>query len=570
MSRRAWVRTWLSPLALSNTALAWATVIGGFSTLVLVPGTAGLGFVTWPWLGVTVASQAAFALVVLAVRGMVRVPGPWTVLATLAVAGVVRGAIIAVGASLVGISAFSATSLIGRALNSAVISVIGVSLIGATLTWRADFRAQYRLLRDRAVLLGNAASEGDVIEPAVLDAWTSMKGGLDATLREAEERLAAGASEQDLREAADLITAAIDVDLRPAARAMWHDAIPEDQPLRLTTLLVATLARWHLPLREILVFLTVVVGVGSVVRSGLVAGGAYTLRYVLVTGLVLWASTTLARAFPRRAPVVAVLTLLLLPAILLALDYEVGDVLLGLPEDPVGQVIVAVQTPITVVLIAMGVEAVRERQQVLAALQARIDAEAADLRRRDGAAVRDAQRLSLFVHHSVQSELAALAMQVREAASTHDPATMEEARRSALERVQRLEALDAHSPPWLRREDGRARIDQVVDAWTGILDVTVELPAGPQCRADQWHLAAQVIEEGLANAARHGGARRVSVCGHVEGRDLVLRITDDGAIAIPAGQVLPGLGSQWLNRVAPGEWSREQSAQGSVLAVRLR
>ena len=570
MSRRAWVTTWLSPLALSNTALAWATVIGGFSTLVLVPGTAGLGFVTWPWLGVIVASQAAFALVVLAVRGMVRVPGPWTVLATLAVAGVVRGAIIAVGASLVGISAFSATSLIGRALNSSVISVIGVSLIGATLTWRADFRAQYRLLRDRAVLLGNAASEGDVIEPAVLDAWTSMKGGLDATLREAEERLAAGASEQDLREAAHLITAAIDVDLRPAARAMWQDAIPEDQPLRLTTLLVATLARWHLPLREILVFLTVVVGVGSVVRSGLVAGGAYTLRYVLVTGLVLWASTTLARAFPRRAPVVAVLTLLLLPAILLALDYEVGDVLLGLPEDPVGQVIVAVQTPITVVLIAMGVEAVRERQQVLAALQARIDAEAADLRRRDGAAVRDAQRLSLFVHHSVQSELAALAMQVREAASTHDPATMEEARRSALERVQRLEALDAHSPPWLRREDGRARIDQVVDAWTGILDVTVELPAGPQCRADQWHLAAQVIEEGLANAARHGGARRVSVCGHVEGRDLVLRITDDGAIAIPAGQVLPGLGSQWLNRVAPGEWSREQSAQGSVLAVRLR
>ncbi len=570
MSRRAWVTTWLSPLALSNAALAWATVIGGFSTLVLVPGTAGLGSVTWPWLGVVVASQAAFALVVLVVRSMVRVPGPWTVLVTLAVAGVVRGAIIAVGASLVGIAALSATSLIGRALNSAVISVIGVALIGATLTWRADFRAHYRLLRERAVLLGNAASDGEVIEPTVLDAWTSMKGGLDTTLREAGERLAAGASEQDLREAADLITAAIDVDLRPAARAMWQDAIPEEQPLRLSTLLVATLARWHLPLRDILAFLAVVVGVGSVVRSGLVAGGAYTLRYVLVTGLVLWASTALARAYPRRAPLIAVLTLLLLPAILLAIDYEVGDVLLGLPEDPIGQVVVAVQTPITVVLIAMGVEAVRDRQQVLAALQARIDAEAADLRRRDGAASRDARRLSLFVHHSVQSELSALAIQVREAASTRDPATMEEVRCSALERLQRLEALDAHAPPWLRHEDGRERIDQVVDAWTGILDVTMELPADPLCRADQWHLAAQVIEEGLANAARHGEARTVRVCGTVEAGALVLRLADDGVAAHTAGQALAGLGSQWLDRVAPGEWSREQSVRGSVLTVRLR
>ena len=175
-----------------------------------------------------------------------------------------------------------------------------------------------------------------------------------------------------------LLTDAIDVNLRPVSRAMWQETIPPEEPLRLRALLVDTLSAWRLPLATILGFLAVVVGVGSVVRSGLLDGGAYTLRYLIVTGLILWASTSLARLRWQWAPTIAVLTLLVLPPAILLSDHFIGDALLGLPQDPTGQIVVALQTPVTTILIAMAVQAARERQQVLAGLQARIDAVTAD------------------------------------------------------------------------------------------------------------------------------------------------------------------------------------------------
>lgn len=566
MTQRSWVTTWLSPLALSNTALAWATLIGGFSTLVLVPGPHGPGILSWQWLAIAAASQAAFALIVVVARLSIRGPGPVAVLLTLAVGGVVRGAIIAVGAAMVGGQTITAASVVTRAFNSAVISVVGVALIGATLAWRADFRAQYRLLRDRALLLGHAADDGEQIDPDVLDAWTSMKGGLDRAIRDASEHLSAGASRRDLDRAAALLSDAVDIGLRPAARAMWQEAIPDEAPLRVRSLLAETIGRWRLPLLAILGFLAVVVGIGSLVRSGLVDGGAYTLRYLIVTGALLWLSTSLARARPRVAPAIAVCTLVLLPPLVLLGDYWIGDVLLGLPEDPTGQIIVALQTPFTTVFIAMAVGAVRDRQQVLEALQARIDIEATLLRQGDG---RDAQRLSLFVHHSVQSELSALALQIREAASTADIATMEDVRLGALERLGNLEALDAHSPPWLREGTGRERIARIVEAWTGLLAIDIDVPEESACRPHQWGIAARVIEEGLANSARHGGASHVKIRGEEEHGALSLRLIDDGTPAASA-TAERGIGTQWLDRVAPGDWSLEHSTRGTTLTVRIR
>ncbi len=568
MRNRQWAATWLSPLALSNTALALATIIGGFGSLFLVPGPEGDGHVSWQWALVVLLSQAIFALILVIVRRSLHQPGPVAVFLALTVGGAIRGIVIEVGSESLDAGNFVATEIVARALNSAVISVIGVALIGATLTWRADFRAQYRLLRDRAILLGTAAHEGDAVEPSVLEAWTTIKHDLDMTLKEAGSHLQTGASPQDLEAAAELLTNAIDLDLRPVARAMWLETVPEEDPIRPSRLLVDTVSRWRLPLTAILGFYLVVVGLGSLIRSGFIDGGAYTLRFLIVTGVILWASTSMARAVPRRAPLIAIVTLLLLPPVILLCDHWIGSELLGLPADPSGQIVVALQTPITTVFIAMAIEAVRERSDVLAALQARIDSEVALLQQQEGRSRRDAQRLSLFVHHSVQSELSAIAMKASEAASTSDLATMDEARHEARERLEQLESLDAYSPPWVQAVQGRERIEMVVHAWMGLLEIEVELPEESACRTDQWQLATRVVEEALANSARHSGATRVEISGRCEAEVLVIRVLDDGTHS-PI-QSSPGLGSWWLDRVAPGEWSLERVAEGAQLTVRIR
>ena len=559
---------WLSPWALSNTALAWATAIGGFSSVVLVPGPAGIGSISWQWVVAVLLSQSGFALAVIGARSAFPRPSALTVLVVLALSGAFRGAVLETGAWLLGVPGISVTDLVGRALNSALISTVGLALIGATLKWRADYRAQYRLLRDRAILLGSAAQQDVAIEPSVLEAWTVMKRDLDIALQSASSRLASGATRQDLEAAATLLTGAIDFNLRPAARAMWQETVPEHQPIRLGTLFYDTIAHWSPPLREILGFYLVVVGIGSLVRSGIVYGGAYTLRYVIVTGLTLWATTMLARAFPRRAAVIAIATLVLLPPIILLGDHWIGSVLLGLPVDPAGQIVVALQTPFTTVCIAMAVGAVRDREQVLMMLQARIDSEVALLNEREGRSRRDSQRLSLFVHHSVQSELSAIAMQATEAAATNDLATMEVARHQAHTRIVQLAALDPHAPPWTNLIRGQERIDQVVQAWTGILDIDVDLPDESACRPDQWDVAARVIEEALANAVRHAGAGRVEIVGRREADCLALSITDDGTGRAP--QETAGMGTRWLDRAVPGEWSFAHGVRGSHLTLRIR
>lgn len=565
MTPRSWATTWLSPLALSNTALLWATAIGGLSTLLLVPGSGGPGRFTWEWLLVALVSQVVFALVLIVIRLSHPRPSPLIVFLALSLAGVLRGATIAVAAGVAGLQTLSAASVLGRSFNSAVISVIGVALIGATLTWRTDFREHYQLLRDRALLLGSADER---VDPVVLEAWTQMKGSIDNNIRSANEYLAAGAGRRDLVEASILLSATVDVSLRPTTRAMWQETIPTAVPLRLRSVIVDVIDEWRLPLMEILGFLAIVVGVGSVVRSGLIDGSAYTLRYLLVTGAVLLLSMWLARQWPRATPVIATLTLVLLPPLLLIGDFVVGDVILGLPEDPTGQIIVAIQTPITVMLIAVAVGAVRDRQRVLIALQNRIDAEAVALRHSGGP---DAQRLSLFVHHSVQSELAALAMQLKEAAATADPETMDAVRLSALSRLEQLASLDPQSPPWLREERGVERIERTIEAWNGILEVEVDMPDEDTCRRDQWVIAAQVVEEGLANAARHSGASRVHIIGQVDAGVLTLVLEADGATHTHRGSGMPtGIGSQWLDRVAPGNWELQAGGKGSRLEVHIQ
>lgn len=570
----------LSPFALSNRAILWATCIGGFGTLVLVPGPTTAGLFSLQWLAVVVASQAILALALIGVRLVRPEPSPTTVFATLFIGGALRGAVVAVGSGLVGVHELTWGACVSRSLNSAIITVIGIGLIGGTIAWRHDFATQYQLLRSRATELQRAHDDGSVIAPEILQAWSTIKLALDDSLRQACDRLAIGATEADLIDAAQLITRSIDIDLRPASRAMWNDAIPDADPVRLPSLLAQTLRTWRLPLREVLLFLAVVVGVGSVVRSGLVDGGLYTIRYLAVTALVLWLSTALARALPTAASVVAVITLVALPVLLLIADQRIGLAVLHTPADSTGQLVVAIATPISAVFITMAVDAVRRRREVLESLQVRIDAEAAALLARDSGVARDARRLSVFMHHSVQSELSALAMQLTEAATTHDASTVNSVRLSVLDKLERVVALDPDQPPWLQSESGLRRILEVVDAWRGILSIDMTLPDWDACRADQWLVAEKVIEEGLANSMRHGSATRVIITGTMDREDLLLDLVDDGtrdiaeqelASGVSAGTAnRAGLGLQWLERVAPGDWQLQQSERGTRLSLRIR
>ena len=80
-----------------------------------------------------------------------------------------------------------------------------------------------------------------------------------------------------------------------------------------------------------------------------------------------------------------------------------------------------------------------------------------------------------------------------------------------------------------------------------------------------------LIEEGLANAARHGDASSVVIAGRIDDTLLTLSIEDDGSRRRDAGtSAATGIGLRWLDRIAPGDWALTHGAAGSLLVVKIR
>ena len=566
---RAILTRFFSRYALTNMSILIACLIGGMGTIVFVPPHDGGSGRWFAWFGIVVGSQSAFALCVLVCRRFAK--GPWSVSLILAAAGLIRGLCIAAGSIAIGEVELTPTVLLVRMLNSAIICVIGGGLIGGTLAWRADVQQQYQALLERATLLDRAYGSGRITGPA-LRAWSDIKGTLDQTLHQASERLSSGYSASDLTAAATLLRSEVETNLRPTSRSLWERGAAPVGSMSLLGTFRTAIGSWRLPLREILIFFAVVIGPGAMARVGVIPGFIFTAIYLTCTGVILATSGRLARAHPGRAPEVAVLTLVLLPVLVFAVSRLAASVVPGLETDPVSDLIVALQTPVSTILVAMAVEFVRARHAVLADMRRRVDGETVRLAELRSDPRSDTRRLSVFVHHHVQSEMSALAMQLREAALSSDAATREHARSVALERIARLEAIDAREPPWLAVRAGVDRINDVVAAWSGLLDVRLDLGDFAMGRPDQWVIAAQIVEDGLANAARHSDATTVAITADYRDDTLLLSIRDDGARAggeTPSPVGVAGVGLQVLDRVTPGSWSITHRPSGTTLTVQI-
>jgi len=79
----------------------------------------------------------------------------------------------------------------------------------------------------------------------------------------------------------------------------------------------------------------------------------------------------------------------------------------------------------------------------------------------------------------------------------------------------------------------------------------------------------RVVEEGLANAYRHGHAGSVEVSIAASADGVRIRVLDDGDG--PPADIRPGLGSAVLESLAPAEWSLARTSdRRTVLDVLLR
>ena len=155
--------------------------------------------------------------------------------------------------------------------------------------------------------------------------------------------------------------------------------------------------------------------------------------------------------------------------------------------------------------------------------------------------------IAQHVHGTLQSQLLATAFAVERATADGD----DEGAATAIEQARR--ALDADPAPRSPATSVAAEVEARVSLWHGFMpiDVSVDPRIGfvdPGVVAD----IGRVVEEGLGNAHKHGGAVGVRVIVERHDDAVRVRVLDDGPG--PADGV-HGMGFAWLDFFAPGAWS---------------
>jgi signal transduction histidine kinase len=178
-------------------------------------------------------------------------------------------------------------------------------------------------------------------------------------------------------------------------------------------------------------------------------------------------------------------------------------------------------------------------------------------------AIADAAReAGAVLHGAVQTKLVATAMAIDHGVAAGDMVAVNQALMQARAILEQPLATDAGAA----QSTLGSQVQRKASLWRGLADVTVLIdPAIAALTGPVALRAGDIVEEGIANAIHHGGARTISVYAAADDDSLVIRIVDDGAG--PAGGP-PGLGTRMLSEQA-AQWSLAGTAEGTVLTARF-
>lgn len=513
------------------------------------------------WLAITASAAAAIGVVFMiahltVLRQRARRPVP---VATVAAVGVVAG--LARGTVAVGVANALGEELIRPwpVVVSASGLIVGLATLGLALVLdhvsrtrelHAALRARLADLREQDADRGELATAMTQVATAeVLAAVDEARRGLDVPVGEmtAADRAAMAAS----------VRAVVDDTLRPLSHRLHASAErPPDDGM-------ARGIHWTgvrtLPLLPVTTGLAV--GVVAIPLSQVALGP-------LVFAAATWAALALAVAMGRWLawPQHRVVPLAL---VFVVLAPGAAGLLAGALTENASDVVAfvagaALSLTSTLVVSTIG-SVLRGEDDANARLLEAVSAREVDALVADREIARASRDLAQHLHGTLQSRLLAVAFALDEAASRDDEAAF---RRALTEARQALE--QAGRPPEMDdRVDLPTALATVASLWRGFVEVDVRidpelLDSAPSVVAD----ITRIAEEAVGNAHKHGNARRVRIDVRAAASAVEMRVSDDGPGPVVG---VPGMGSAWLDFVAPGAWSLRPGDDGSgtVLEVWL-
>lgn len=446
--------------------------------------------------------------------------------------------------------------------------VAGVVLIGSWFGWGLTLlldeidrsrQARTRLI-ERQVSVELASLQQTLL---IEELRNEVQGEVDARLREAQEDLARRLHE--LTTTSDGVTSTdtsmalrtlAEETVRPLSTQLWSTAARQYPRIKWSRVLINTIR--HEPLRPVVLAVIHVVGTAlqTINRFGTTSGLLMLVMTVFAIFIVCLPANALMQRYPAwhgRIFVVAVVILeaQIVPAVLWRESLAPGSA-------TVAWAATQVVAGVLIILLTSGFGSWRQQRRATERSYLEdLDQELVSTLARSRAVAELARELSRTLHGTVQSKIVACAMVSEQAIESGNVEQL----KAALEQAQRVLASS--------RMGEKAPIGAVTEVrrkvalWDQLCAIDVHIDEGIDDGTGSGERVGRVVEEGLANAIRHGGATAISVTLTSVDGGICIVIDDDGGG--PPATPVPGLGSTVLDQATGGRWSLTALPRGARL-----
>jgi len=467
------------------------------------------------WVIVWTIAYVAFGVVLLAanltvLRNRRTTPvAVGVVIAVGAIAGGFRGLTVGIGADVAGISGGEADLIVVRVITGTALGMVLVPLGALFLALINEYN------RQRSALLA---------ELTELEATRMRSDGASDLLRET---------------LVDQLVDSISTDadsLRSASHQVWPTDAPRDR-VRWGTVVASSLLHNPFPGAAV----AAVWSVSALLTLTAAIGPLRATLQVAVSAVAIWAIFRLARKFMPSGRLTGLLWFVTVLLVTVIVTGPVASLIFDPRPEGSGTALVVANAfwlPLFTILVSICIGAMNSGESVLRNLQ--------EMVREDDIAARAAEEETIRLKREVAESLHSLQSRVyaaRAQGSDH------------------VALADLVSDPDSSRSPEEI-LQSVIDPWASITEIHVQFPPDPVSIAEARSVK-RVMQEGLSNAYRHGGASTCSVQVTRDGADLLIEILDNGVGQ--HSQTTPGLGSAILDEACGGRWSLHSLPDGGCL-----
>lgn len=438
-------------------------------------------------------------------------------------------------------------TLSNRIFASIVTTLIWLSAANLLINYSRDFKSRYQ--KTLAIYIQrNLSGSGDLSpsDQSKLDVELVQKNLTDMVTT-----ILAQKTESDLRGLADEIRGKINQEIRPLSQRIWLKSLDEYPIFRYTQMFRDSIFLLDFPKTiYLLIIASLAMFNNALIRSA--------FESFLRTSTFLVVQILLLALFRSRGKIQNTIFLFGVGLFPVVISEFVVD-LAGYNGSWIATLTIAPVAPAILIILSLFRLTMRDHSLLIELLDRKDSSQSATSAHVSAIGER---HLASFIHNSLQSELLAIAGQLEEAATSnnhHESARLLQIVNTLVNRSF-IDEFEKFSDSPLKR------LDMICKSWEGILDIHVDIPKElleiPQRNA----IIVQIIEEFAANSFRHGKATKITVTAEIGIAGIALTLMSDGS---GLSSTRKGLGSQWLDQIALGEWKLIESSEGISLHIEI-